>query len=63
MYTLFTFGLRNKYLRQLVTGEIQGPLIGFPSIDKKWLRNHIGIVLQDPFLYNKNILENCKNIK
>ena len=30
------------------------------DIDKKWLRNHIGIVLQDPFLYNKNIYDNVR---
>lgn len=28
------------------------------NIEKKWLRKHIGIVLQEPFLYSKNIMEN-----
>ncbi len=28
------------------------------KIDKKWLRGHIGIVLQEPFLYSKTIKEN-----
>lgn len=30
--------LRDLYLRKLSTGEIQGPSIGHPSIDKPWLR-------------------------
>ena len=54
--------LRNKYLRQLVTGEIQGPLIGFPSIDKKWLRfySEEGLDIEYPkmtmyqYMMNKN---------
>lgn len=28
------------------------------KIEKKWLRKHIGIVLQEPFLYSKTIIEN-----
>lgn len=30
--------LRDKYLRKLSLGEIQGPLTGYPSIDKPWLK-------------------------
>ena len=30
--------LRDKYLRKLSKGEIQGPLTGYPSIDKPWLK-------------------------
>ncbi|MDF2522085.1 MAG: transporter [Clostridia bacterium] len=28
------------------------------KIEKKWLRKHIGIVLQEPFLYSKTIIDN-----
>lgn len=28
------------------------------SIEKKWLRKHMGIVLQEPFLYSKTIMDN-----
>jgi len=30
------------------------------DIDKKWLRSHIGIVLQEPFLFSKTVLENIR---
>lgn len=30
------------------------------EIDKKWLRSHIGIVLQEPFLFSKTVLENIR---
>ncbi|HEY8500454.1 MAG TPA: ABC transporter ATP-binding protein [Clostridia bacterium] len=30
------------------------------DIDKKWLRSHIGIVLQEPFLFSKSVLENIR---
>lgn len=30
------------------------------DIDKHWVREHVGILLQDPFLYAKSILENIK---
>lgn len=29
---------RDLYIRQLLTGELQGPLTGHPSIDKPWLK-------------------------
>ena len=29
---------RDQYLRQLATGEIQGPPTGYASIDKPWLK-------------------------
>lgn len=31
---------RNLYLRGLATGEIQGPPVGYPSIDKPWLSDY-----------------------
>lgn len=30
------------------------------DIKKKWIRKHVGIILQDPFLYAKTIFENIK---
>mgnify|MGYP003288666702 CR=1 FL=1 len=40
--------------------------VNLKDIDKHWLREHIGIILQDPFLYQKSIYENiaiaCKNV-
>lgn len=30
--------LRNLYLRGLANGELQGPPVGYPSIDKPWLK-------------------------
>lgn len=30
--------LRDLYLRQLSNGELQGPPVGYPSIDKPWLK-------------------------
>ncbi len=30
------------------------------EIDKKWLRSHIGIVLQEPFLFSKSVMDNIK---
>ena len=38
-------------------GSITIDGIELKDIDKKWIRKHIGIVLQDPFLYNKNIYD------
>ncbi len=34
--------------------------VDIKRIDKKWLRRHIGIVLQDPFLYSKTIRNNVR---
>ena len=41
-------------------GSILVDGVELKDIDKKWIRDHIGIVLQDPFLYNKNIYDNVK---
>lgn len=40
------------------SGSITIDGIDIRSIEKKWLRKHIGIVLQEPFLYSKSIIEN-----
>ncbi|MBP3503678.1 MAG: ABC transporter ATP-binding protein [Bacilli bacterium] len=45
---------------EYTSGSILIDGVELKDIDKKWLRDHIGIVLQDPFLYNKNILENVR---
>jgi ATP-binding cassette subfamily B protein len=39
-------------------GSITIDGIDIRKIEKKWLRKNIGIVLQEPFLYSKSILEN-----
>ena len=39
-------------------GSITIDGIDIRNIEKKWLRKNIGIVLQEPFLYSKTILEN-----
>lgn len=48
-------------------GHIKIDGIELKEINKKWLRQQIGIVLQEPFLYSKTIKENIgitkKNIK
>ena len=31
---------RALYLRRIATGEIQGPSVGYPSIDKPWLADY-----------------------
>jgi ATP-binding cassette subfamily B protein len=30
------------------------------DIDKKWIRSHVGIVLQEPFLFSKTIMDNIR---
>ena len=30
--------LRNLYLRKIALGELQGPVTGYPSLDKPWLK-------------------------
>lgn len=42
------------------SGNILIDGVELKEIDKKWIRKNIGIVLQDPFLYNKNIYENIR---
>ncbi len=39
-------------------GSIQLDGIELSTIDRKWVRRHIGFVLQEPFLYAKSIREN-----
>lgn len=41
-------------------GSIKIDGVELKEIDKKWIRKNVGIVLQEPFLYSKNIKENIK---
>lgn len=60
--------LANILIRMLEfeSGEIKFGDVDIKDIDKHWLREHVGIILQDPFLYQKSIYDNiaigCKNI-
>ncbi len=42
------------------SGSIKIDGVELKNIKKKWIRNNIGIILQDPFLYAKSILENIR---
>jgi ATP-binding cassette subfamily B protein len=39
-------------------GSIEIDGVGIRKIQKRWLRKHVGIVLQEPFLFSKTIKEN-----
>lgn len=41
-------------------GSIMIDGVELKSISKKWVRKNIGIILQDPFLYTKSILDNIR---
>jgi ATP-binding cassette, subfamily B, bacterial len=41
-------------------GSIKIDGIELKEIERKWLRKHIGIVLQEPFLFSKSIIENIR---
>ena len=47
-------------------GSIKLDGVDLKDIDKHWLRSHVGIILQDPFLYQKSIFDNiaiaCNNV-
>ena len=45
---------------EYTSGSILVDGVELKDIDKKHLRKNIGIVLQDPFLYNKSIMENVR---
>jgi len=45
------------------SGSIKIDGVELRDIDKKWIREKIGIVLQEPFLYSKTIKENLKMAK
>lgn len=52
--------LRNLYLRGLANGELQGPPIGYPSIDKPWLKYYTEEVINKD-LPKETIYEYVKN--
>ena len=60
--------LANILVRMLEyeSGSIKLDGVDIKDIDKHWLRLHVGIILQDPFLYQKSIYDNiaiaCKNV-
>ena len=39
-------------------GSIKIDGVELKDIDKKWIRNNVGIILQEPFLYQKTIFDN-----
>ncbi len=41
-------------------GSIKIDGIELKEIDKKWIRKNVGIILQEPFLYSKNIKDNIR---
>lgn len=47
-------------LLEYTNGSILIDGVELKDIEKKHLRSNIGIVLQDPFLYNKNIMDNVR---
>lgn len=57
---------RDLYLRELATGEVQGPPVGYASIDKPWLSNfstsNIKSVLPDKTLYEYLLENNIDNL-
>jgi len=44
-------------------GSIKVDGIELSDIERKWIRNNVGIVLQEPFLYSRTIKENIKMAK
>ncbi len=45
-------------LYDYTAGSITVDAVELREIDKKWIRSHIGFVLQEPFLYAKTVQEN-----
>jgi len=41
-------------------GSIKLDGVELKDIDRKWLRRHVGIVLQEPFLFSKSVMENIR---
>ena len=55
---------RNKYLRKIALGEISGPIVGYPEIDKPWLKyfteEQLDIEPIEKTAYRYMYEENCK---
>ena len=45
-------------VHDLTSGRIRVDGLDIAAINRKWLRNHIGIVLQEPFLYSRSVRDN-----
>ena len=45
------------------SGSITVDGVELRDIDRKWIRSHIGFVLQEPFLYAKSVMENIRLAK
>ena len=45
-------------VHELTSGRILVDGLDIETINRKWLRNNIGIVLQEPFLYSRSVKEN-----
>ena len=51
--------LRNLYLRKISSGELYGPMTGYPSIDKPWLKYFDDTSIEALLKYeDKNISKN-----
>lgn len=53
--------IRSKYLAQLARGDLQGPPVGYPSIDKPWLQYYPDMLFSEKKQYNK-ILDRLKDV-
>ena len=56
--------LRDLELRKYSNGELQGPMIGYPSIDKPWLKYHDeSAIIDTPIIKNvyQELYDNNKN--
>jgi hypothetical protein len=57
---------RDLYLRKLANGEIQGPPVGYASIDKPWLKEYseeaIKIDIPNISAYDYLLIQNEKNL-
>ena len=47
-------------LYDYTSGSIKLDGVELRQIDKKWLRKHVGLVLQEPFLFSKSLKENIR---
>ena len=45
-------------VHELTNGRILVDGLDIGSINRKWLRNNIGVVLQEPFLYSRSVRDN-----
>ncbi len=50
-------------LLEYSSGSIKIDGVELKEIDKKWMRSHIGLVMQDPYLYARSIEENVRITK